>query len=131
MRVSLTTPPRSGGPGDMDMIWSYPKYQVFQKLQNHFASTAIYRRENFTVTGAGDADQFRGELVEASYFPLLGIPAAVGRTFLPEEDAVAERDFVAMISHDRRCCWLWPCWPAICRPAAPPRSNPSSALRSE
>src|SRR5262249_38388885 len=37
--------------------------------------------------------------VSADYFPALGIAAEIGRTFLPEEDAVPERDFVAIISH--------------------------------
>ena len=38
------------------------------------------------------------EIVSPGYFPLLGATAALGRTFRPEEDAVPDRDAVAIIS---------------------------------
>ena len=41
-----------------------------------------------------------GDGLGLGYFPLLGATAALGRTFLPEEDAVADRDAVA--DHQRR-----------------------------
>jgi predicted permease len=99
MRVSLVTPAMHGRPPREDSVWSYPKYEAFRKLQNVFGESALYRDTNLSVTGAGDAGQMRGEFVEATYFPLLGIPAEAGRVFQPEEDSVPERDMVAMISH--------------------------------
>ena len=59
----------------------------------------LYRGSNFNLTGAGEPEQIRGEIVTATYFPVLGIAAEVGRTFLPSEDATPEKDMVAMISH--------------------------------
>ena len=37
-------------------------------------------------------------MVSASYFPLLGVSAAQGRTFLAEEDSVPDRHAVAVVS---------------------------------
>ncbi len=51
------------------------------------------------LTGTNEPEQIRGEIVGASYFPLLGIKPVAGRSFLPEEDVTPEKDMVAMISH--------------------------------
>jgi putative ABC transport system permease protein len=99
MHVSLIMPSFHGRPPADDMVWSYPKYEAFRKLQNIFEDAAIYRGSNFNLTGAGEPEQIRGEIVAATYFPVLGIAAEVGRTFLPSEDATPEKDMVAMISH--------------------------------
>ncbi len=100
MRVSLVIPadPAQQRPGQDDMIWSYPKYELFRDSQDVFESTAVYRAATFNLTGDGDPERLRGEEVSASYFPMLGVDAAVGRTFLPEEDAVPGRDRVALLS---------------------------------
>jgi len=41
----------------------------------------------------------RGEIVDASYFSVLGAQPAVGRNFLPEEDLTPGTHFVAILSH--------------------------------
>jgi hypothetical protein len=51
------------------------------------------------LTGSGEPEQLRGELVSSSYFPLLGVKAGVGRAFLPSKDVTPEKDMVALISH--------------------------------
>jgi len=103
MKVSLVAPPRlnplGGGPPVADMVWSYPKYETFRKTQQIFSGTSVYQPTEFSLTGADEPERIRGEIVGGSYFPVLGIRTAAGRTFLPEEDAVPERNFVAIISH--------------------------------
>src|SRR5437016_825890 len=42
MRVSLTDP-NGLGANRYDKVWSYPKYDTFRRMQQSFASTAIYR----------------------------------------------------------------------------------------
>ncbi len=79
-------------------MWSYPKYETFGHLQKVYRHTAIYRTVDFNLTGAGEAERLRGDIVGAGYSPVLGVNAEAGRTFLPQEDAVPERDFVAVIS---------------------------------
>jgi putative ABC transport system permease protein len=98
MRVSLIMPSFHGRP-PTDMVWSYPKYEAFRKFQTSFEDAALYQGCSFNLTGVGEPEQIRCELVSARYFRVLGISAEVGRTFLPEEDEVPERSMVAMISH--------------------------------
>jgi putative ABC transport system permease protein len=99
MRVSLIMPPFHGRP-QMDMVWSYPKYEAFRKLQTSFEDAALYQSCSFNLTGAGEPEQIHCELVSASYFHVLGISAEAGRTFLAEEDEVPGRNMVAIISHN-------------------------------
>jgi putative ABC transport system permease protein len=99
MKVSLIMPAMFGRPINDTMVWSYPKYQAFCGMQDVFQETALYGLWQGNLTGTDEPERVRGEQVTASYFPLLGIRAAVGRTFLPEEDSVPDRDMVAMISY--------------------------------
>src|SRR5215471_19805637 len=99
MKVALTAPSMHGEPPRDDVVWSYPKYETFRQNQHVFTDSAVYRPNPSNLTGTGDPEQLRGELVSASYFPLLGVKATVGRTFLPLEDVTAEKDMVALISH--------------------------------
>jgi putative ABC transport system permease protein len=99
MKISLTAPARFGGPAQDDVVWSYPKYQTFRQNQQVFADSAVYRPTLSNLTGTDEPEQIRGEIVGASYFPLLGIKPAAGRSFLAEEDVTPEKDMVAMISH--------------------------------
>jgi predicted permease len=57
----------------------------------------------FNLEGVEHPERVSGELVSASYFPLLGVKPAVGRFFSPEEDAKPFTDYVAVISH---ALWL-------------------------
>src|SRR5262245_8147479 len=86
MRVYLTTPRDVATRLDYSegMVWSYLKYQTFRQKQQVFEDTGIYRAITLNLTGDGEPERLRGEEVGAGYFPVLGIRAAVGRTFLPE-----------------------------------------------
>jgi len=99
MRVSLTAPGMHGGPPRSDMVWSYPKYEAFRDNQQVFEITAIYRSGTFNLTGTDEPERLQGEIVSASYFPVLGINGDVGRTFAPEEDVTPEKDLVVVLSH--------------------------------
>ena len=103
MRVSLVVPAATqrgtGLAGTDDMVWSYPKYELFRSLQRSFETTALYRSTEFSLTNTDQPERLLAEEVSASYFPMLGIRAEAGRTFLPEEDTVIGRDLVAVLSH--------------------------------
>src|SRR5579884_3263539 len=51
-----------------------------------FDSMTAFRHDNFNLTGRGDAERVTGEMVSASFFPILGVQPAIGRTFSPGED---------------------------------------------
>jgi predicted permease len=57
------------------------------RAQNHvFEQIAVFRSMNFTLTGNGEPERVIGGQVSAELFSALRVNAAVGRTFLPEED---------------------------------------------
>jgi predicted permease len=98
MRVALTVPSQFGRPPNDDLTWSYPKYQTFRQRQKVFEDTAIYRLRTQNLTGNEDPERVRVEQVSAAYFPLLGVTAEIGRTFLADEDVTPETHFVALVS---------------------------------
>jgi hypothetical protein len=59
--------------------------------QQVLADSAIYRPTLSNLTGTDEPEQIRGEIVGASYFPLLGIKPVAGRSFLAEEDVTPEK----------------------------------------
>jgi putative ABC transport system permease protein len=99
MRISLTTPPGSRGPGSDDMVWSYPKHQTFRERQQIFEDIALYCGGTFNLAGDIEAERVLGEYVGASYLPLLGVTAEAGRIFRPEEDATPQTHFVALLGY--------------------------------
>jgi hypothetical protein len=47
----------------------------------------------------GTTELVNGELVSGTYFPVLGVGAAIGRTFTPDDDRVPGGHPVAMLSY--------------------------------
>ena len=52
-----------------------------------FAGFATFTSENFNLTGRNDPEQLQAARVSWSFFEVLGVRPALGRTFLPEDDA--------------------------------------------
>ncbi len=84
--------------GARDCSFSYPKFQDLKRLNTVFDSMASYALRTYTITGPGPAERVHGEIVSASYFSMLGITTAMGRTFLPEEDGSPGAHSVAILS---------------------------------
>jgi putative ABC transport system permease protein len=70
----------------------------WQKDNAVFDFMAAQRGELTTLTGEHDPVQLRGGRVSARYFEIFGIRAALGRTFLPDEDQPG-KDKVVVLSH--------------------------------
>ena len=47
----------------------------------------------------GQTERVDGELVSGTYFPVLGVGAAIGRTFTPEDDRLPNGHPVVMLSY--------------------------------
>ena len=86
MKVTLVTPNRPGIPNTDQMVWSYPKAQVFRNAQHVFSDLALYASGQFTLR-TGEVERLTGEEVGASYFPVLGLSASRGRVFDRSLDA--------------------------------------------
>ncbi len=77
----------------------YPNFLDWQRENRSFTALAAYRHDDFNLTGMGDPERLKGEMVSASFFPLLGIKPVLGRTFMESEDLLGGPP-VALISEN-------------------------------
>ncbi len=72
----------------------------FREQSQSFSSmAAISPVWNVVMTGRGRTEQLDALYVSAAFFPMLGVNAAIGRTFSPEEDRKAQPSNVVVLSH--------------------------------
>src|SRR6185437_3359443 len=90
--------------GDYQYAFSYPEYENIRRHRDLFAST-VASSWPFPVLTSGDGQdtaapiEAQGQLVSGNYFGGLGIPAALGRVFGPEEDQAPGAHPVVVLSH--------------------------------
>ena len=65
---------------------SYPNFLDWQRENNSFAQLASYRQDSFNMTGAGEPERLRTEMVSADFFAILGVQPSVGRIFAVQDD---------------------------------------------
>jgi len=87
------------GPERDDRGASYPEIVDWRQLNRSFTDVAAYDEISLNLGAAAEPRRVEAEMVSASYFGILGVGAARGRTFLPEEDRVPDARPVAVISH--------------------------------
>lgn len=78
---------------------SYPDYQDVRARARSFSGILGYTHVRLSFGGA-QPERLRGEIVTGNYFSVLGVPAALGRTFTADEDATPGANAVAMLSDD-------------------------------
>lgn len=77
-------------------------WPMFEDLRdnNHVFSGMFCRFPTTVTVGDGNRSvQISAELVSASYFPILGVGAALGRTIAPDDDAVPDSRPVVVLSY--------------------------------
>ncbi len=80
---------------------SYPMYQDFQKQASAFQSVFCRFATPVAIGFEGRTERVDAELVSGNYFQALGVRAAVGRVFSPEEDdRVYKGHPYVVLSHD-------------------------------
>jgi len=84
-----------GGPGKIGV--SPPDFVDLTTLQRPFSSIGAYRTTQYELSGTGDPERITGVRVSAAVFPILGVPPAVGRTFVESDDQPGQD--VAVLSH--------------------------------
>jgi predicted permease len=79
---------------------SYPMYRDFQDHNEAFG--AMFARFLFfpNIILDGAPDRVQAELVSGTYFPVLGVGAAIGRTFTSEDDRTPSGHPLAIISYN-------------------------------
>jgi putative ABC transport system permease protein len=65
---------------------SYENYLDWRDQSHSFESMEATRGATITLTAAGEPERLSARMATAGIFPMLGVGAQVGRTFLPEED---------------------------------------------
>jgi predicted permease len=79
--------------------FAYPDYAHYREHSKSLETLAAhYSTSNLNLMIDGDSSMVIGAVVSANYFPMLGIQPRLGRFFLPEEDAVPDRNPVVVIS---------------------------------
>src|SRR6202789_3531905 len=77
---------------------SYENYLDWRDQSQSFESMEATRAGSVTLTGAGESARLDARMGTAGLFPMLGINAQIGRTFLPEEDRAGGTP-VALLSY--------------------------------
>ncbi|MBZ5601540.1 MAG: ABC transporter permease [Acidobacteriia bacterium] len=78
---------------------SLPNFEDL-RAQNHvFSGMVATVAATVTLSGRGDPLPLPVQLATANYFDTLGVKAARGRTFLPDEDRIVGGNPVAVLSH--------------------------------
>ncbi len=85
--------------GMLPSRWSYPRFEVLREQSGTVISVAAVAQNSHNLTGTDDPERLQVEMVSASYFPLLGVEAVVGRVFTADEDRVPEANLAALISY--------------------------------
>lgn len=76
---------------------SYPNFLDWVRNQRSFSSMAAFREDNYNLTGMGEPERVKAEMVSVDFFSVLGVSPVAGRSFRPEEDQVGAQP-VALIS---------------------------------
>jgi putative ABC transport system permease protein len=94
----LTTDPAKGGFGWDRKPVSALDFVSWRQESRAFEDMVASEWSDFALTGEGEPERLAGERVSASYFQMLGVSAALGRTFLPGEDQTGHGQ-VVILSH--------------------------------
>ena len=85
-------------PGVEEIPASAGEYVDYRDRSRAFDEIAAYDTLGFNLTGRGAPERVDGAIATASVFTTLGVRAAIGRTFLAEEEQAGRND-VAILSH--------------------------------
>ena len=84
-------------------LYSYPFYREMQKKNQVFSDVAaafsMTDRIHGFIEGRSEAEQMNIQLVSGTYFPMLGVQAAMGRTLSEDDDRTDGGHPVAVVSH--------------------------------
>jgi predicted permease len=80
-------------------VISYPMFRDFQDHNEVFSGMFGRRPASASLSFGGQAERVRVELVSGNYFSILGVSPAVGRTFTPDDDRVANGNPLVVLNY--------------------------------
>jgi putative ABC transport system permease protein len=78
---------------------SLPEVRDWRALNRTMVDVSVFDQVSLNLQTETGAERVVAERVNAGYFTLLGVGAARGRTFTPEEDSLPDAHPVAVVSH--------------------------------
>jgi putative ABC transport system permease protein len=84
--------------GRLASNWAYPRFEILRDQNRSFHAVAGFAQQPYNLTSTDAPERLQVEMVSASYFPLLGVKAVVGRAFTADEDRTPETNLAAMLS---------------------------------
>jgi predicted permease len=80
--------------------FSYPMYKDLRDNNDAFSGLLARFPVSLSIAFQGQTERAEGELVSGDYFDVLGVKAALGRTFTPNDDLTLGAHPVVMLSHN-------------------------------
>jgi putative ABC transport system permease protein len=78
---------------------SYPMYQDIRDRNQVFSGMFCRYGLSLSLIADGRTERVAGELVSGNYFPVLGVSAAIGRTFIASDDLIQGGHPLAVLSY--------------------------------
>jgi predicted permease len=103
--VNFAAPGPNGGmqscgqAGDCTTVFSYPMFRDLQRTQTVFTGIAAHRDVSANLSAHHHTRSTDAMLVSGSYFPVLGVRAALGRLIGPGDDAAPGESHVVVLSY--------------------------------
>jgi putative ABC transport system permease protein len=82
---------------DRRNVVSIGNFLEWRRRAKSFSAIAAYSDWSFNLTGSGEPERVMSRVASANFFPILGVNAALGRTFRMEEE-IEGQDKVVMLS---------------------------------
>ena len=79
---------------------SYPMYRDFQDHNQVFSGMCARFPRQTSLTFEGQTELVQAELVSGTYFQVLGVAAALGRTFTPDDDRTPSGHPLVVLAYD-------------------------------
>jgi putative ABC transport system permease protein len=102
MLVHMSSPDQDNPGTFREGVWSYPKYRTFEAAQQIFEEVAFFAGRDIDLSGEGDPQRVRGEVVTDRYPAVLGILPIAGRAFSYDEVHTAGTPPAMLISDGLR-----------------------------
>ena len=74
----------------------YLNFLDWQRQTRTLSSMAIYRNQDYNLTGRAEAERVSGYMISSDFFPTLGVKPVLGRTFRPDDDQVGAAPVVIL-----------------------------------
>jgi putative ABC transport system permease protein len=89
----------TGTDEDPYSLLSYPDFLDYRGATGVFRGLAAFGEIQVSLGGEGSPEEIRGAIASGSFFEVLGVGAALGRVFTPEDDRSPAEHPVAVLSH--------------------------------